>query len=162
MEGLWSVFKGDVGINSTMFFEALPGEIASSRLELRNEGNTSIFYNWRKLDVSSCLSRLLSHRTRSCFYFNRSSGTCGPRPGGPSPPPPHHALSSHHRCDPSGRHPANRPDVQIRGAGPPHGVVATPDQPGVVAGGLGAGDAHGVRRARGQDCGAPAPPGGVV
>lgn len=76
-----------MGINSTMFFEALPGEIASSRLELRNEGNTSIFYNWRKLDVSSCLSRLLSHRTRSCFYFNRSSGTCGPRPGGPSPPP---------------------------------------------------------------------------
>ncbi|TWW54902.1 hypothetical protein D4764_0132400, partial [Takifugu flavidus] len=43
---------GDVGINSTIFFEASPGEVASSRLELRNEGNTSIFYSWQQLDVS--------------------------------------------------------------------------------------------------------------
>ncbi|TWW53045.1 hypothetical protein D4764_0192210 [Takifugu flavidus] len=69
---------GDVGINSTIFFEASPGEVASSRLELRNEGNTSIFYSWQQLDVSSSLSHLLSHRRRSCFYFNQSSGTCDP------------------------------------------------------------------------------------
>ncbi|TWW59629.1 hypothetical protein D4764_06G0011590 [Takifugu flavidus] len=37
-----------------------PGEVASSRLELRNEGNTSIFYSWQQLDVSSSLSHLLS------------------------------------------------------------------------------------------------------
>ncbi|TWW59632.1 hypothetical protein D4764_06G0011620 [Takifugu flavidus] len=66
------------GINSTIFFEASPGEVASSRLELRNEGNTSIFYSWQQLDVSSSLSHLLSHRRRSCFYFNQSSGTCDP------------------------------------------------------------------------------------
>lgn len=87
-EGLLSVWKGDVGIDSTIFFEASPGEVASSRLELRNEGNTSIFYSWQQLDVSSSLWHLLSHRRRSCFYFNQSSGTCGPRPGVPSPPVP--------------------------------------------------------------------------
>lgn len=76
-----------MGINSTIFFEASPGEIASSRLELRNEGNTSVFYNWQKLDVSSSLSRLLSHRKRSCFYFNQSSGTCGPDQAARVPPP---------------------------------------------------------------------------
>eukprot|EP00066_Takifugu_rubripes_P021368 XP_011610634.1 PREDICTED: MYCBP-associated protein [Takifugu rubripes] len=81
-------YQGDVGINSTIFFEASPGEVASSRLELRNEGNTSIFYSWQQLDVSSSLSHLLSHRRRSCFYFNQSSGTCGPRPGVLSPPVP--------------------------------------------------------------------------
>lgn len=78
IEGLWCVCKGDVGLSSTIFFEASLGEIASSRLELRNEGNTSVFYNWQKLDVSSSLSHLLSHRKRSRFYFNQSSGTCGP------------------------------------------------------------------------------------
>ncbi|XP_056880357.1 MYCBP-associated protein-like [Takifugu flavidus] len=72
-------YQGDVGINSTIFFEASPGEVASSRLELRNEGNTSIFYSWQQLDVSSSLSHLLSHRRRSCFYFNQSSGVILPR-----------------------------------------------------------------------------------
>ncbi|TWW59635.1 hypothetical protein D4764_06G0011650 [Takifugu flavidus] len=71
-------YQGDVGINSTIFFEASPGEVASSRLELRNEGNTSIFYSWQQLDVSSSLSHLLSHRRRSCFYFNQSSGVILP------------------------------------------------------------------------------------
>ncbi|XP_029706044.1 MYCBP-associated protein-like isoform X2 [Takifugu rubripes] len=68
----------DVGINSTIFFGASPGEVASSLLELRNEGNTSIFYSWQQLDVSSSLSHLLSHRRRSCFYFNQSSGVILP------------------------------------------------------------------------------------
>ncbi|XP_029706045.1 MYCBP-associated protein-like isoform X1 [Takifugu rubripes] len=72
-------YQGDVGINSTIFFGASPGEAASSRLELRNEGNTSIFYSWQQLDVSSSLSHLLSHRRRSCFYFNQSSGVILPR-----------------------------------------------------------------------------------
>ncbi|XP_056880358.1 MYCBP-associated protein-like [Takifugu flavidus] len=71
-------YQGDVGINSTIFFEASPGEVASSCLELRNEGNTSIFYSWQQLDVSSSLSHLLSHRRRSCFYFNQSSGVILP------------------------------------------------------------------------------------
>ncbi|TWW54558.1 hypothetical protein D4764_0188570 [Takifugu flavidus] len=59
-------------------FRPLAGEVASSRLELRNEGNTSIFYSWQQLDVSSSLSHLLSHRRRSCFYFNQSSGVILP------------------------------------------------------------------------------------
>lgn len=88
IEGFWSVWKGDVGINSSIFFEASPGEIASSHLELHNEGNTSIFYNWQKLDVSSSLSHLLSHRKRSCFYFNQSSGMCGPDQAAQVPLPP--------------------------------------------------------------------------
>ncbi|XP_029706040.1 MYCBP-associated protein-like [Takifugu rubripes] len=74
----YATLVGDVGINSTIFFEASPGEVASSRLELRNEGNTSIFYSWQQLDVSSSLSHLLSHRRRSCFYFNQSSGVILP------------------------------------------------------------------------------------
>ncbi|TWW53651.1 Acetylcholine receptor subunit delta [Takifugu flavidus] len=65
---------GDVGINSTIFFEASPGEVASSRLELRNEGNTSIFYSWQQLDVSSSLSHLLSHRRRSCSTSTSPQG----------------------------------------------------------------------------------------
>lgn len=64
-----------MGVNSSVFFEALPGEIASSRLELRNEGNTAIFYSWQKLRVSSSVAHLLPHK-RTCFYFNQSSGTC--------------------------------------------------------------------------------------
>lgn len=63
-----------MGINSCIYFEALPGEIASSCLELHNEGNTAVFYSWQKLDGSSSVSHLLPRRSM-CFYFNQSSGT---------------------------------------------------------------------------------------
>lgn len=80
----------------------------------------------------------------------------------PAHPPPSRRVSSHRRCDPTRRHPANRPDVQIRDAGPPRRVVAAPDPPDVVAGGFGAGGADGVGCARGQDRGATALPRGVA
>lgn len=84
-------------MSSSIFFEASPGEIAPSRLELRNEGSTAIFYRWEKLDASSSISHLLSRRKRACFYFNQSSGTCERDPGSPEyprpPPPCRHSVS---------------------------------------------------------------------
>lgn len=63
-----------MGINSCIYFKALPGEMASSCLELRNEGNTAVFYSWQKLRGSFSISHLLPHRTHTCFYFNQSPG----------------------------------------------------------------------------------------
>lgn len=65
-----------MGINSCIYFQALPGEIASSCLELHNEGNTAVFCSWQKLHGSSSISHLLPQRKRTCFYFNQSLGTC--------------------------------------------------------------------------------------
>lgn len=83
-----------MGINSCIYFKALPGEIASSCLELHNEGNTAVFYNWQKLQGSFSISHLLPHRTHMCFYFNQSPGrsrhtqraanVLAPGPTGPS------------------------------------------------------------------------------
>ncbi|TWW54900.1 hypothetical protein D4764_0132380 [Takifugu flavidus] len=73
--------RGTWGSTPTIFFEASPGEVASSRLELRNEGNTSIFYSWQQLDVSSSLSHLLSHRSAA------ASTSTSPQDGrAPAPP----------------------------------------------------------------------------
>ncbi|CAG01290.1 unnamed protein product [Tetraodon nigroviridis] len=70
--------QGEVGISSCIFFEALPGEMASSCLELHNQGSTAIFYSWQRLDGSTSISRLLPPRKQVCFYFNQSSAVILP------------------------------------------------------------------------------------
>ncbi|XP_017291880.1 MYCBP-associated protein [Kryptolebias marmoratus] len=65
--------EGEVGISTTLFFEALTGEIVSSDLELHNEGSTAIFYSWQKLTVPQSFQHLSVH-----FYFNFSSGVICP------------------------------------------------------------------------------------
>lgn len=67
--------KGEVGIRSTIIFEAVTGERVSSHLELQNEGSTAIFYNWQQLLVPHSFPNLQSQTKRPCFYFNCSSGT---------------------------------------------------------------------------------------
>lgn len=68
--------KGEVGIRSTIIFEAVAGERVSSHLELQNEGSTAIFYDWQQLLVPHSFPNLQSPTKRPCFYFNCSSGTC--------------------------------------------------------------------------------------
>lgn len=68
------IAQREVGINATMLFEALAGEIASSHLELKNEGSTTIFYSWEKLCVPHSFPSL-QQTNRPHFYFNSSSGT---------------------------------------------------------------------------------------
>ncbi|XP_035516253.1 MYCBP-associated protein [Morone saxatilis] len=70
--------QGEVGINATIFFEALTGERASSHLELHNEGSTAIFYNWQQLLVPHSFPNLPSQTKSPQFYFNCSSGVILP------------------------------------------------------------------------------------
>uniref|UniRef100_A0A3Q3XRK1 Uncharacterized protein n=1 Tax=Mola mola TaxID=94237 RepID=A0A3Q3XRK1_MOLML len=70
--------KGQVGIKSTVIFEALMGESASSHLELHNEGSTAIFYSWKQLVVPRSFPNLRSQTKAACFYFNCSSGVILP------------------------------------------------------------------------------------
>ncbi|XP_074550414.1 MYCBP-associated protein isoform X2 [Halichoeres trimaculatus] len=69
--------QGEVGINATILFEALSGEIASSNLELHNEGSVAIFYSWEKLCVPNSFPTL-QQTNRPHFYFNSSSGVILP------------------------------------------------------------------------------------
>lgn len=44
-------------------------------MELRNEGNTVIFYSWKKLPRQLSLSHLYQQKDRVRYYFRSSSGT---------------------------------------------------------------------------------------
>ncbi|XP_037546426.1 MYCBP-associated protein [Nematolebias whitei] len=70
--------KAEVGISTTIFFEALTGEMISSDLELHNEGSTTIFYSWQKLTVPQTFQHQLSQKPSVHFYFNFSSGVIRP------------------------------------------------------------------------------------
>ncbi|XP_034544963.1 MYCBP-associated protein [Notolabrus celidotus] len=70
--------QGEVGISATMLFEALTGEIASSLLELHNEGSGAIFYSWEQLRVPHSFPILPSQTNSPHFYFNSSSGVILP------------------------------------------------------------------------------------
>uniref|UniRef100_A0A3B4TFH6 Mycbp associated protein n=1 Tax=Seriola dumerili TaxID=41447 RepID=A0A3B4TFH6_SERDU len=73
-----STNEGEVGISSTIFFEALTGETASSHLELHNEGSTAIFYSWHQLPFPHSFPNLQSQTMNPQFYFNSSSGVILP------------------------------------------------------------------------------------
>ncbi|XP_047221489.1 MYCBP-associated protein isoform X3 [Girardinichthys multiradiatus] len=70
--------KGEVGISTSVFFESQTGQIASTDLELRNEGNTVIFFSWHKLPRPQSLSHLYSQNNRVRFYFKSSPGVIRP------------------------------------------------------------------------------------
>uniref|UniRef100_A0A3B4XWL1 Mycbp associated protein n=1 Tax=Seriola lalandi dorsalis TaxID=1841481 RepID=A0A3B4XWL1_SERLL len=72
------IAQGEVGISSTIFFEALTGETASSHLELHNEGSTAIFYSWHQLPFPHSFPNLQSQTMNPQFYFNSSSGVILP------------------------------------------------------------------------------------
>lgn len=68
------VDQGEVGISATVIFETLTGEIATTHLELHNEGSTAIYYSWQQLVVPCHFPNLRSQRKTLCFHFNSSSG----------------------------------------------------------------------------------------
>ncbi|XP_034751546.1 MYCBP-associated protein [Etheostoma cragini] len=70
--------QGEVGLSGTIIFEAPTGEIASSHLELHNEGSTAIFYSWQQLPVPHSFPKLRSQTKKLHFYFNSSSGVICP------------------------------------------------------------------------------------
>ncbi|XP_061587922.1 MYCBP-associated protein [Cololabis saira] len=70
--------QGEVGISTSITFEALVGEVALSNLELHNEGTTTIFYSWTKITPPQRFTHLHS-QTKTAFYFNTSPGVILPR-----------------------------------------------------------------------------------
>ncbi|XP_074485199.1 MYCBP-associated protein isoform X1 [Sebastes fasciatus] len=70
--------QGEVGISARLIFEALTGEIASSHLELQNEGSTAIFYSWQQFPMPRAFPNLQSRTKSLHFYFNSSSGVIRP------------------------------------------------------------------------------------
>ncbi|KAM9313664.1 MYCBP-associated protein [Pholidichthys leucotaenia] len=70
--------QGDVGISATIFFEAPTGEMASSHLELHNEGSTAIFYSWQQLQMPRKLPTLYSQTKNPHFYFDSTAGVIHP------------------------------------------------------------------------------------
>ncbi|XP_047432970.1 MYCBP-associated protein isoform X2 [Mugil cephalus] len=70
--------EGEVGISATIVFEAPTGGIASSHLELGNEGSTAIFYSWQQLPVPHSFPSLRSQTKTPHFYFSSSSGVIRP------------------------------------------------------------------------------------
>ncbi|XP_017163042.1 MYCBP-associated protein isoform X2 [Poecilia reticulata] len=70
--------KGEVGISTSVLFKTQTGEIVSTEMELRNEGNTVIFYSWKKLPRQLSLSHLYQQKDRVRFYFRSSSGVIHP------------------------------------------------------------------------------------
>lgn len=71
---LTPVDQGEVGISATVIFETLTGEIATTHLELHNEGSTAIYYSWQQLLLPCHFPNLRSQRKTLCFHFNSSSG----------------------------------------------------------------------------------------
>ena len=67
--------QGQVGISTTIRFEALTGERPSSHLEMHNEGTTAIFYSWQQLPRRNSFPNLRTQTKSRHFYFNSSSGT---------------------------------------------------------------------------------------
>ncbi|XP_030272513.1 MYCBP-associated protein isoform X2 [Sparus aurata] len=65
--------QGEVGISATVIFETLTGEIATTHLELHNEGSTAIYYSWQQLLLPCHFPNLRSQRKTLCFHFNSSS-----------------------------------------------------------------------------------------
>ncbi|KAM6941747.1 MYCBP-associated protein-like [Lycodopsis pacificus] len=56
----------------------LSGEIASSQLELHNEGSTAIYYSWEQLPMTNSFPNLITRTKSVKFYFNSSSGVICP------------------------------------------------------------------------------------
>ncbi|XP_032418142.1 MYCBP-associated protein isoform X2 [Xiphophorus hellerii] len=71
--------KGEVGISTSVLFKTQTGQIVSTDMELRNEGNTVIFYSWKKLPRQLSLSHLYQQKDRVRYYFRSSSGVIHPR-----------------------------------------------------------------------------------
>ncbi|XP_043970359.1 MYCBP-associated protein isoform X2 [Gambusia affinis] len=74
----WTSDKGKAGISTSVLFKTQTGEIVSTDMELRNEGNTVIFYSWKKLPRDLSLSHLYQPKDRVRFYFRSSSGVIHP------------------------------------------------------------------------------------
>ncbi|KAM6941737.1 MYCBP-associated protein-like [Lycodopsis pacificus] len=54
------------------------GKIASSQLELHNEGSTAIYYSWEQLPMTNSFPNLITRTKSVKFYFNSSSGVICP------------------------------------------------------------------------------------
>nr|XP_043883257.1 MYCBP-associated protein-like [Solea senegalensis] len=70
--------QGEVGISTTIFFEAVTGEIVTSHLKMNNEGSTAIFYSWQRLPLPRSFHILQSKTKQLHFLFNSSSGVILP------------------------------------------------------------------------------------
>ncbi|XP_035022910.2 MYCBP-associated protein isoform X2 [Hippoglossus stenolepis] len=70
--------QGEVGISTTIMFEALTGERPSSHLKMHNEGTTAIFYSWQQLPRQNSFPNLRTQTKSRHFYFNSSSGVILP------------------------------------------------------------------------------------
>ncbi|XP_062244135.1 MYCBP-associated protein isoform X1 [Platichthys flesus] len=70
--------QGEVGISTTIMFEALTGERPSFHLEMHNEGTTAIFYSWQQLPRQNSFPNLRPQTKSRHFYFNSSSGVILP------------------------------------------------------------------------------------
>ncbi|KAM4750149.1 MYCBP-associated protein [Anableps anableps] len=70
--------KGEVGLSTSILFECQTEELASTDLELCNEGNTVIFYSWKKLPRQQSFSHLYPQKNRVRFYFKFCSGVIHP------------------------------------------------------------------------------------
>ncbi|XP_058468536.1 MYCBP-associated protein-like [Solea solea] len=69
---------GEVGISATIIFEGLTEDIATSHLEMCNEGSTAIFFSWQQLPMTQSFHNLQSQTKHRNFYFNSSSGVILP------------------------------------------------------------------------------------
>ncbi|XP_072315241.1 MYCBP-associated protein-like [Eucyclogobius newberryi] len=76
--GISDNHKDQVGINTTIFFEGLTGELQLSHLDLHNEGPTAIFYNWQQLPLPHQFPQVPPRTKIPEFYFKSSSSVILP------------------------------------------------------------------------------------
>ncbi|KAM8843737.1 MYCBP-associated protein [Synchiropus picturatus] len=72
------IHQGKVGINATIIFEAAARENAVSYVDLRNEGNTAIFFSWQQLLLPQSFSNLKPQTKSPHFFFDSASGVILP------------------------------------------------------------------------------------
>ncbi|KPP65424.1 MYCBP-associated protein-like [Scleropages formosus] len=73
-----SSHRGELGIAARLTFEAPTGRRASSNLELQNEGNTALYYSWKRLALPHSYPEMRRVTSAQRFYFNGSTGVILP------------------------------------------------------------------------------------
>ncbi|XP_029107940.1 MYCBP-associated protein [Scleropages formosus] len=73
-----SSHRGELGIAARLTFEAPTGRRASSNLELQNEGNTALYYSWKRLALPHSYPEMRRITSAQRFYFNGSTGVILP------------------------------------------------------------------------------------
>ncbi|XP_072315228.1 MYCBP-associated protein-like [Eucyclogobius newberryi] len=76
--GISDNYQDQVGINTTILFEGLTGELQLSHLDLHNEGPTAIFYSWQQLPLPHQFPHLPPRTKKPHFYFKSSSSVILP------------------------------------------------------------------------------------